>query len=222
MSLTACLIPTFDVLTEEQISLINNNSHIIQHKSGELIFMQDRPVSHLIYLKSGLIKLYMKVEEKKEIIVDVMGDNQFIGLAAIFYENLYPYSISSIEAGELVYIDAKIFRDILIENGAYAVKIMAELSSRIVFLMNRMAALTHKQVPGRLAEMLLYFSKEIYKNREIQLPLTRQEIADLVQTSKETVSRTLTEFKNDRIIELDERKVTLKSIELLEVLNKIG
>ena len=92
----------------------------------------------------------------------------------------------------------------------------------MVFLINRMIALSKKHVPGRLAEMLLYLSKHIYKNNVMTLPLSRQEIADLMQSSKETVSRTLTEFKNDRIIELDDRKVILKSLDLLEILNKIG
>jgi CRP-like cAMP-binding protein len=100
--------------------------------------------------------------------------------------------------------------------------LMTILSSRVVFLINKMIALIKKQVPGRLAEMLLYFSKDIYRNNVMTLPLSRQEIADLMQSSKETVSRTLTEFKNDRIIELDDRKIVLKSLELLEILNKIG
>ena len=222
MQQKACLIPTYSLLTDRQIELINSNSHVLHHTYGEVIFLQERPVSHLIFLKSGLVKLYRQIEEKREIILDIVSPNRFIGLASVFYEKLYPYSVSSLEEGELVYVSSTIFRDILTENGEYAVQIMTELSTMVVFLMKRMIALTKKQVPGRLAEMLLFFSNDIYKNNEIHLPLNRQEIADLVQTSKETVSRTLTEFKNDRIIELDDRKVTLKSIELLEVLNRIG
>ncbi len=222
MPQSECLIPIYGCLTEQQIALINDNSSVIRHKFGENIFLEGRPVSHLIYLKSGLIKLYKQIEEKREIILDVMSPDKFIGLTSVFYENLYPYSASTLEEGELVYVNSKVFRDIIAENGEYALRILTELSARMVFLIDRMIALTKKQVPGRVAEMLLYFSKEIYKTNEIHLPLTRQEIADLIQTSKETVSRTLAEFRNDRIIELDDRKVTLKSIELLEVLNRIG
>jgi CRP-like cAMP-binding protein len=118
--------------------------------------------------------------------------------------------------------NASVFREIVGENGRFAIHIIAILSAQVVFTINKMIALTKKQVPGRMAEMLLYFSKEIYKNNVITLPLSRQEIADLVQTTKETVSRTLTEFKNDRIIELDDKNVVLKSLDLLEILNKIG
>ena len=222
MEQTECLIPTYGVLTEQQIALINKNSQIIKHKHGEIIFKQDRPVSHIIFIKTGLIKLYKQIDEKSEIILDIMHSDQFIGLTSLFYENLHPYGASSLEEGELIYVNSNVFRDILTENGKYSVQIMTVLSSRVFFLTNKMIALTKKQVPGRIAEMLLHFSKNIYKNNVIILPLSRQEIADLVQSTKETVSRTLKEFKNDRIIELDERKVTLISLDLLEILNKIG
>ena len=222
MEKSGCLIPTYGVLTEQQVTLINNNSYIIKHKNGETIFMQDRPVTHLIFIKSGLIKLYKQIDKKNEIILDIVPSNQFIGLSSIFHEDLYPYGASSLEEGELIYVNSGIIRNIIAENGRFSLQLMTILSSRVVFLINRMIALTKKQVPGRLADMLLYFSREIYKNDVMTLPLSRQEIADMMQSSKETVSRTLTEFKNDRIIEIDDRTVTLKSIDLLELLNKIG
>lgn len=217
-----CLIPTFGALTNEDIESINSNSHLIRHKSGETIFMQDRPVSHLIFNKSGLVKLHKYLDDKSQIILDIIPGEEFIGLTSIFYDNLYPYSATSIEEGELVYVNSQVFRDILSGNGKYSLQIITSLSSKIVFLINKMIAYTKKQVPGRLAEMLLHFSRNIYKNDEFSLPLSRQEIADLVRSTKETVSRTLSEFKNDRIIEMDDKKFKLKSLDLLEILNKIG
>ena len=216
------MIPTYGELTEQQIAFINKNSYVIRHRKGEIIFMQEWPVSHLIFVKSGLLKLYKEIEGKKEIILDIIPANQFIGLTSIFYENLYPYSTSSIEEGELIYTTSSAIREVVAENGKYATHLMAVMSSRVVYLIDRMIALTKKQVPGRMAEMLLNFSKNIYKNSAFTLPLSRLEIADYVQTTKETVSRTLTEFKNDRIIELDDKNVVLKSLDLLEILNKIG
>jgi CRP-like cAMP-binding protein len=222
MKQTECLIPTYGELTEQQIALINKNSYVIKHRKGEVIFVQDRPVSHVIFIKSGLLKLYKHLEGKKEIILDIMPANQFVGLTSVFYENLYPYSTSSIGEGELIYTTSSVFRDVIAENGKYALHIMAVLSSRVVYTIDRMIALTRKQVPGRMAEMLLNFSKNTYKNNAFTLPISRLEIADFIQTSKETVSRTLTEFKNDRIIELDDKNVVLKSLDLLEILNRIG
>ena len=105
MKQTECLIPTYGVLTEKQITLINQNSDIIKHKKDEVIFMQDRPVSHIIFIKTGLIKLFKQIDEKSDIILDILSYKQFIGLTSIFYENLYPYGASSLEEGELIYVN---------------------------------------------------------------------------------------------------------------------
>jgi len=222
MEQTECILPDYGVLTGPQIEFINKNSYKIRHRTGEIIFRQERPVTHLIFVRSGLLKLYKELEEGREIILDIISEQQFIGLTSIFYENLNPYSTSSIVEGELIYTSASAIREVVAENGKFALKLMTLMSSRVVYLVDRMIALTKKQVPGRIAEILLYFSKNIYKSDAFTLPLSRHEIADYVQTTKETVSRTLTEFRNDRIIELDDKNVVLKSLDLLEILNKIG
>jgi CRP/FNR family transcriptional regulator, polysaccharide utilization system transcription regulator len=217
-----CILPDYGELTQEQIAFINKNSYAVHHRTGEVIFMQDRPVSQLIYVKSGLLKLYKEIESGKEIILNITSAGQFIGLTSVFYSNLYPYSASSIEEGELIYTSAFAIREVFAENGKYALNLMTILSSQVVYYVERMITLSKKQVPGRIAETLLFFSKNIYKSHEYTLPLSRNEIASFVQTTKESVSRTLTEFRNDRIIELEDKNIVLKSLELLEILNKIG
>ncbi|MFO7655678.1 MAG: Crp/Fnr family transcriptional regulator [Bacteroidales bacterium] len=222
MENSECLIPAFGVLTEQQITLINQSSNIIQHKPGEIIFMTGRPVSHLIFIQSGLIKLYKPFEDNHEVILDIIPKGHIAGLTSLFYDNLYPYSATSVEKGELVYTSIETIRKITAENGVYSIKLMTQLSSRVMHLIDKMISISRKQVTGRLAELLLHLSKNIYQSNTYTLPFSRQELADMVQTTKETISRTLTEFKNDKIIELEDRRITLKSLELLEILNKIG
>jgi CRP/FNR family transcriptional regulator, polysaccharide utilization system transcription regulator len=222
MEQTDCFLPTFGELTEQQIAFINKNSSAVHHRTGEIIFMQERPVSQLIYVKSGLLKLYKEIGDGKDIILNIVSAEHFIGLASVFYSNIYPYSASSIEGGEIIYTSAFAIREVFAENGKYAMNLMTILSSQVVYLVERMITLSKKQIPGRIAETLLFFSRKIYNSPEFTLPLSRNEIASYVQTSKESVSRTLTEFRNDKIIELDDKKIVLKSLELLEILNKIG
>ena len=82
--------------------------------------------------------------------------------------------------------------------------------------------LYQQQLPGKIAEVLLYFSEKIYKSEEFSLPLNRRELAELAGTTKESFIRTLTEFRNDRIINLDGKNVKIISIEILKVLSKVG
>jgi CRP-like cAMP-binding protein len=222
MSSAACLLPTYNALTPDQISKINDNCFIVRHCKGENVFSQDKPKSYLMFLSSGLIKIFKEVQQKKSIILKIVGPGNYIGLISVFYENLYQFSATAIEDSELVYINISLMKEILSENGLFALQMMQEFTNEGMVLLNKLIYFPQKQIPGRIAEVLLLFSTEIYNNDQFTLPLSRQELADLVYSTKESVSRTLTEFKNDRMIDIDDRKIMLKSIDLLKILSKLG
>jgi CRP-like cAMP-binding protein len=222
MGSTDHILPVYDALTADQIRKINDNSMTVNHKKGESLFSEDKPVSHLMFLSSGLVKIFKDGHQKKTTILRIAGPGNYIGLFSVFYANRYQFSASAIEDSEVLYISMSVLHEVLVENGLFAVQMMQLFSKEGMGLLNKLIFFPQKQVPGRLAEVLLFFSTDIYMNDDFDLPLSRQEIADLVYSTKESVSRTLTEFKNDRMIEIDDRKIQLKSIDLLKVLSKLG
>lgn len=221
MEKVSCLIPTYDELTTSQIEILNQNSYTVKFKKNETIFHQDMPVSHIIYLKSGLIKIFREENEKKVILTITKPEN-FCGLLSSFSGNKYDYSGSSLIDSELVFVDIQVFKNIIKENGNFSLHILGELCKKGLFIFDKLINVSHKQVPGRLAGMILFFSTSIFKNSVFEIPLSRQELADLISTTKESVSRTLNEFKNDLIIDINDRKIEIKSFELLNMLERIG
>jgi CRP-like cAMP-binding protein len=99
---------------------------------------------------------------------------------------------------------------------------MSIISKDGLFIFDRLMNQTHKQLPGRIAEVLLYFSEEIYGNTIFDFPLTRRELAELAGTTKESFIRTLTEFKNDRIVKLDGSHVEIISMDIVKTLCELG
>ena len=81
---------------------------------------------------------------------------------------------------------------------------------------------SHKQLPGRIADVILYFSEIIFKSHVFEFPFTRRELAELAGTTKESFIRTLAEFKNDKIIELEGSKVTINSMKIIKTLSDLG
>jgi CRP-like cAMP-binding protein len=222
MNSIECLLPTYDVLTADQIRKINENCYAVKHNKSENIFSQDKPKSHLMFLLSGLVKIYKKDQNNKSVILKIVGPGNYLGLISVFYKDRYQFSATALEDSELVYINISIMLEILTNNGAFAVQLIKRFSDEGVEVLNKLIYFPQKQVPGRVAEVLLFFSNNIYFNDQFILPLTRQELADLVYSTKESVSRTLNEFKNDRIIDFEDRQISLKSIELLKILSKVG
>lgn len=218
----ACLLPTYEELTAEQIARINACSNIVHYKKDNVIFRQDMPTSHILFVRSGLIKIHKESSSGKNYIFKLATPNSFIGLLSFFYQSLFQYSATSLSQCDIVYTDLNVFKDIIRENGRYAMHIMYLLSEDGLTIFDKLINMSQKQVPGRIAELLLLFSQKIYNSNTFELPITRQELAEFVFSTKESVSRTLTEFKNDKIIEIEDRKIIIKSPDLIQVLSKIG
>lgn len=168
------------------------------------------------------MKAYKEDQNKKSTILKIAGPGNYIGLFTTFFESRYHLSATILEKSELVYVNLNIIKEVLNENGRYALHIIQQLSNEGMFLLSKLISFPQKEIPGRVAEMLLFFSTEIYQSNQYTLPLSRQEFADLVYSTKESISRTITEFKNDRIIDVEDRQFNLKSVDLLRILSKLG
>jgi len=214
--------PFFDLLTKEETELINQNSNLVTYHNRDNIFLQHTRTSHIMYVKSGLVKIYKEGRLGKTIILNIENVGNFIGLMSIFGKDIYEFSASAIDITEIFFIDINIFKKILLNNGEFAMKIINNLSMNGLFLFDRLLAQTHKQLPGKIADVLLYFSETIYKNHKFIFPLTRRELAELAGTTKESFIRTLTEFKNDKIIELNKSAVEIKSMKIVKTLSEFG
>lgn len=215
-------LPYLSVLTPEQIEKLKNNSYVVNHRKGEDIFVQERPISHIMFLSKGLVKIFKSDFKKHSVIITLALPNQYIGLFSALSETRYQTSATALEDCEIIYINVQFVNELILENGHFSRLLINSFSAEGLRLMNKLAYYPQKQVAGRIAEVLLLFANDIYKSEAFTLPFSRQELADLVFSTKESVSRTLTEFKNDRMIDINDRQIQLKSLDLLNMLSKLG
>lgn len=215
-------LPHLSVLTADQIEKLKNNSYVVNHRKGEDIFVQERPISHVMFLSKGLVKIYKSDFKKHSVIITLVLPEHYIGLFSSFSETRYQTSASALEDCEIIYINLQVINELIVENGHFSRLLINYFSAEGIRLINKLAYYPQKQVAGRIAEVLLLFANDIYKDAQFTLPLSRQELADIVFSTKESVSRTLTEFKNDRMIDINDRQIHLKSMDLLNMLSKLG
>lgn len=216
------LIPKNDILTDFEIDQLKSVSKTILFKNKDIIFRQGTLTSHVMFLESGLIKLSKKWKNNKSIILKIASPGYFIGLVSIFGDTTFQYSAAAIEDSNVYFIDINTFKSILKNNGKYASYILSEVCKDSLSVFDRITSQYNKQLPGKIAEIILFFSENIYKSQTFEFPITRTELAELAGTTKESFIRTLTEFKNDKIIELDGKFVKINSIDIIKTLSKIG
>jgi len=133
----------------------------------------------------------------------------YLGLPTTFGDKINQYSVTAVTEVEVCFIDVHVFENILNENREFSHEIILELCQNELDSFRRCANRTQKLIRGNMADALLEFSDKIFMSDAFILPLSQAELANLVDTSRESVSRVLAEFDKDEIIQSKAEK-TLK------------
>ncbi|MCK9413181.1 MAG: Crp/Fnr family transcriptional regulator [Prolixibacteraceae bacterium] len=212
----------YDLLTEPEKLLIDENSVSIGFKKGETVCKLGAFASHIYFLEEGLVKVYLE-EKNNNLILMLSTKNNLLGLAAVYDgNNKMPYSISTYTDSKLRMIDIQIFRQLLKQNSNFAYHIINLLNESTAQIYGRFYSLTQKQLHGRLADILLCLSNKIFKSRSFDLPLSRADLGDLTGMSTESVIRMMNEFKKDGLIDMECKKIELLDVARLERISEFG
>jgi CRP/FNR family transcriptional regulator len=202
--------------------MLDKNCTEVNFKKGEIIFKQNMYSLNVGYLKEGLVKLHMKGLAGKEQIIKIAKSPTYIGIPTAIGDKINKYSATAIEDCSVCFIDLEIFKSLILSNPQFAYEIILNLCENELTHFKNCLHKTQKNARGLVADTILNFADKIYENKTFVLPLTRSEIADLINSSRELVSRILSEFNNDGIIDLDGKKVTIISPELLIKISENG
>lgn len=211
-----------DLLMDEEKERLLSSSNLVEYAKRDIIIKQNSRVSDIPIILNGLVKISREMRKGKNIILRIAQSNSILGLSSIIESELYDYSVTALEPCTVLFIDAETFKWLIEKNGPFSLEIVKQLGSDNLFNINRLSSLLYKQLPGRVADIILYFSDEIFKSTSFTIPLTRQEIAELAGTTKESLIRTLSEFKHDKIIDMNRNVFSINSMNIIKTLSRLG
>jgi CRP/FNR family transcriptional regulator len=226
-NLSGCLVENqhsscFDALNDEERDIIERHKVEITYKKGEIIAKQGSFASHVIYLKEGLVKVYLE-GNPKDLILKIIPSNRLITLSSIFEGNSsFLYSVATYIDSTVSLIDADIFKQLIRNNSFFATKIINILNENTAQTYGRFFALTRKQSRGRVADILLCLSQRIYKSKKFVLAISRSDLADLTGLSPESVIRILKEFKEEALVEVKGKSIEILKDETLQKISHYG
>jgi CRP/FNR family transcriptional regulator len=153
----------------------------------------------------------------------IVPSNFIIGLPAVYEgNNTFPYSVSTYTHSIVSLIDINLFKQLLNSNPKFAVKVINILNEDTALIYGRFFCLTMKQAHGRVADILLCLANRVFKSLSFDLPISRNDLADLTGLSSESVIRILKEFSDQGIIQKDGKKFALLDPDRLQKISKIG
>ena len=212
----------FKFLDDSSIDeMCNHKEEQFFHK-GEVINHEGEKINTFKYLKSGLVKLYRRTPTGEEQVITITRPFEFVSNMSIFSEERYQYSVSAVEDSVVCMVKLEFIKELFLKNGAFAMGLLTKISMINDKIITQTLDIRQKNLVGRVAYVLLYFTKEIYKSRVFDLPVSRKEIADYIGMSTANVIRTLSDFKKEGIIRVFGKTIEVVDLEKLEVISKRG
>lgn len=217
----SCMSGPFKALTKEQMGKVDKNRTELTYAKGEIICKQGAFISNMLFIKEGLVKFYLETKPHPTVI-SIEKNGYFIGLQSLFDQNVFQYSVEALEDTEVCLVDIKIFEELIYENAAFGAGLIKYINYDMIKLYDRFQSMSQKQIHGRFAELLLYLQKNIYEQNPFNLSISKGDLANIISTSHESVSRMFTQLKNEGIIEEKGKVIHVLDEEKLEQISKFG
>ena len=212
----------FSYLDDSSIDDLCNHKEEQFFRKGEIINHEGERINTFKYLKSGLVKLYRRTSTGEEQVITITRPFEFVSNMSIFSEERYQYSVSALEDSVVCLVNLDFIKELFLKNGGFAMGLLTKISMINDKIISQTLDIRQKNLVGRVAYVMLYFTKEIYKSRVFDLPVSRKEIADFIGMSTANVIRTLSDFKKEGIIRIFGKTIEVVDMEKLEVISKRG
>lgn len=190
----------FQFLTKAELQLINENRYEATFKPGEIIIKQGSPASNALFLASGMAKNYIEGIKGKNFIMSILLPGRLIIGPGAYVNSRHTYSVAALTVVQACFISFDVFKQLVKVNGDFAESLLEDISAKSLRSHIRMVNLAQKKMPGRLAEVLLYFSDDIFHSDEFEMMLSRQELGEMTNMAKESVVRILKELEESGVL----------------------
>ncbi|WP_163710125.1 Crp/Fnr family transcriptional regulator [Mangrovibacterium lignilyticum] len=211
------------VLEHNELAILEEGCSQTDFRKGELILKENAPARYITYIRDGFVKLCKTGIGGKEYILSISGKGAYLGLQNLDEKRRVNYfSAYAITDAKVCYLDIRYFDQLLKMNGVFASEVISYIFHDEMNYFERLLNNVQQQLPGRLATALLYFYQQIYRENPFNLNLTKAELASLIGTSRESVTRALKSFQNDGIIELSKNEIKILQEQKLEEIKRKG
>ncbi|AEM80012.1 Crp/Fnr family transcriptional regulator [Thermoanaerobacter wiegelii] len=212
-------VPYFNELEDKSLEEIHKISIIKSFKKGSIIFIEGEKGEAIYFVKSGKVKISKTSSIGKEYIIKIMEKGDIFAESILFAGGEYPATAEAIEDSEVIMLKNKDIENLILKNTEIAlsiIKLMAKRLKNVSYIIENLAL---RDSIGRTASVLLTFAKERGVNVKegilLNLNLNRQDLANIIGISRETVTRVLSQMDKEGIIKLNRNKVIIKDIERL-------
>lgn len=213
-------ISIFSELKDEFLEKVHSISVFRRYSKGKIIIMEGEPGEAFFYIRTGLIKISKVSKDGREHILHILNEGHIFAEVTLFSKTVYPATAEVIEDSEIGVIRNADLEKVIMENPDLALQLIRYLNKRLVEAHMKIRNLALYDTYGRTVQALLKLAEDYGKKTsggiELDLGISRQELANIVGTTRETVIRVLAALKKERCIDIDKNSITILDIEKIK------
>ena len=219
-------LPFFKHLTSNTISKINNLFHDSDVSANERIYFEGDEAGHLYLVAMGKVKLVRNTTSGREVLLDILHGGEYFGSLTIFGGNVHTETAIAQTDCCILRISVEDFEHILSDHPEVTRKVLEAVSQRLAESQEIVKQLSAYTAEQRIASALMRLAGKLGEAREqgvlIQLPFSRQDLAEMTGSTTETVSRIMSRFAEEGWVKSGRKWVTIMDSKRLEDLAKRG
>lgn len=209
-------VPIFEHLTTEEIDALTVATQSKSYKKGEFIFREGEKSETLFVLNEGTVKISKLSDVGKEQIIRFLFPGDFFGQFALLQEKNHYANAEVLDASVVCSIHKQDFQTIMEQNSKMAYRFLLAVSERLRQADEWMGTISLMETERRLAKLLMLFYEKNNAQPEVRLPAQKKELAALLGTTPETLSRKLAFFEEQGLLSVARNSIIIRQPELLQ------
>jgi CRP-like cAMP-binding protein len=199
-----------------ELQKLSKERKVLHYRKKEMIYMEGDEPAGIVFINRGKVKTFKTHEEGKELITSIHQEGEFIGYTDLIENDEYRESAEALEDCEVSIIPRQDFFALLYSNRDVAAKFIRMLSNNLQETEERLMNLAYNSVRKRVADALLILQLRYQKDGEnLPFSVSREDLASIVGTATESVIRTLSDFKEEKLIDIRDKQIYILNNERL-------
>lgn len=211
--LCASKVPIFENLNNEELLKIVKTINHKEYAKGDVVFTEGNVANTLFFINEGKIKLYKYTKDGKEQILHVLSEGDFFGELELIKPSKYGFNSKAIIDSKICTLTKDEMKEIMMKNPEIGIKVLETVGERLSKVESLVQNLATNDVNSRMAYLLTdlmeKYGENIEKNISIELPLSREEMANFIGVTRETISRKLKKFEDEKLIKIVGTKIII-------------
>ncbi len=200
------------------LQMLAKDRNINKYKKKQNIYSEGNHPNRLYYVVSGKIKTFKTNDDGKELVIDLFSPGDFLGYIAMLEGTVYKDTAEALEETELAVIPKEEFDDLLNKNAEVAKKFIQLLAQNVSAKENQLLGLAYNSLRKKVAEALIQLQKKYKKtaDEKFRIDISRENLATIAGTATESLIRTLSDFKSEKLIDIKDGGITIINQNKLE------